>query len=217
MRWEIGVKQVAYRSHTAIAITAVLYRVGAILAVVGVLVFGLFFTAALQSVAPFAAGSRPLLVILVVIGVADAIVLWAIADAFVLIGEGDDAHRRMDAKLDWLTERLERTRDERGVSDSARAQVGTPMPTSAHVVPRPWSFVDPEHVGEFRRYLSRRFVRVARSGPLFAAPSNTAETYAHIDAGDSVAIVGETTDFYYIESPQAEGWLPRDNMGPAAT
>ena len=99
---DVGGQHVAksriYRNHTAVKFSAGLMRVAAVITLIGALVAGIL------TVINSATRFIPTLpgfggIAILVVGVIYGLVFWATADVFILLADGDDAHRDTHTQL----------------------------------------------------------------------------------------------------------------------
>jgi len=117
------------------------------------------------------------------IGLTYAVFLWAIADVFVLLADGDDIQRRLEFHLASLMTRADRSETLTPVS--AIPEGGSPAPT--------------------------RFVVVGPTAlRVFGAPDRTARTIGRAEPGTQFELVGERGEFVEVRTPEGiAGFLPR--------
>jgi len=191
-----------YRDHSAIKFAAGLLRVISVLIAFASIAAGWSLASLGRDLAPSVnLGPWPAIFVASV-GLAQAVVLWAFADALILLADADDSHARIEF-------RLEQTR-----TDSAAEPI--PAPTTSQAA-GPHEPIHPEHVQGSRAYHGRPLGLVRVEANLLDAPDAAASTMARLFAGARVTLIGETRDFVFVESASGEGWLPRSAIEWSAT
>ena len=171
-------------------------RVLAGLIVVGAVVGVALFRAQLLTLVPFvgATGVVPPVVFALLVA-AIALLFWAMADALVLLGEHADALERIE-----------------------RAIRNRPSLAAAPADPRNTKTAGAGDVPGFQRY-QRPMPRVVKwTANVTNGPALLAKPVCEVAAGSPVTALGEVADFAFVESPNGNGWLPKDSLGerPAA-
>jgi hypothetical protein len=180
----------AVESRPGTAVVAGALRGFAVLTVVGAVVGVAAFRAELLKLVPFVGATGlipPLIFAAMVVGL--ALLFWGMADGLSMLAAQLAAHAELE---------------------EIRAAQPAPRPTV--VAPSSDRSAGVGDVPGFQRY-NRPLQRAMKwTANVTNGPAYLAKAVCEVAAGDPVIALGEVAEFVFVESPNGNGWLPKDAL-----